>query len=76
MSSFFKGSVYDPFAPDLPQDKKAEFLVSDTYCKLLTGFVRGITGNPKIQAVILPPFSEALGYTDGNTIYLCTVHQE
>lgn len=75
MSSFFKGSVYDPFAPDLPQDKKAEFLVSDTYCKLLTGFVRGITGNPKIQAVILPPFSEALGYTDGNTIYLCTVHE-
>ena len=72
---FFKGSVYDPFDPDLPQDQKAEFLVSDTYCKLLTGFVRGITGNPKIQAVILPPFSESLGYTDGNAIYVCTVHE-
>lgn len=75
MSTFLKGSIYDPFAPDLPQDKKAEFLVSDTYCRLLTGFARGITGNPKIQVVILPPFSEALGYTDGNTIYLCTVHE-
>lgn len=75
MGSKMKGSVYDPFSPTLTQEQKAEFLVSDTYCNLLTGFVRGITGNPKIQVVILPPFSDALGYTDGDTIYLCTVHE-
>lgn len=75
MYNVYKGSVFDPFAPDLSKEDKIKFLLSDTYCKLLTDFARGLTGNPKIRVVILPPYSDSLGYTDGNTIYLCTVHE-
>lgn len=74
-SNIYRGSVFDPFAEDLSREEKIKFLLSDTYCKLLTDFARGITNNHKIRVVLLPPFSEALGYTDGNTIHLCPVHE-
>lgn len=69
-----KGSVFDPFDTNISQTEKIKFLVSDTYCKLLTDFAKGITGDMQARVVILPSFSNAIAYTDGHTYFVCTTH--
>ena len=75
MYGFFKGSVFNPLAEDIPEAEKVKFLCSETYRKLLCGLARGLTNDPKAELVILPPLSQELGYYDGKAYYVCTAHE-
>lgn len=70
-----QGSIFDPLDPNISKDEKLKFLVSDTYCKLLTDFAKGITGDMQSRVVILPPFSSSIAYADGHAYFVCTAHQ-
>lgn len=72
---YLKNTAFAPFDKNLSDKEKAHFLCSRAYCDMLSDIMYPITLQRE-KVILLPPFGDDLAFTDGNAVYICTVHKD